>query len=91
MRKAPDRAGKPATAEVVDFEDALLDACDPALKADLLEEAALLLQAFAPEGRAEEVAAMARTLSGDPGEGHRAERVRARRLAAALRRLGEAG
>ena len=79
--------GGPETAQVVSFDDALLDACPPELRAALLEEAAMLIHAFAPEGRAEQVTAMARTLSCGLGGGKRLERMRARRLAAALRRL----
>ena len=40
----------PPTAQVVNFDDAMLDACTPDQRSDLLAEAALLAQAFAPEG-----------------------------------------
>lgn len=76
----------PPTAEVLDFDGALLDALPPEVRSQLMSEAALLAQAFAPAGRSEELEIMARTLSA--GE-HDAEmdRKHARGLAAALRRL----
>ena len=89
MEPSHDDAG-PAKAKVVSFDEALLDACPADLRADLLQEAALLIQAFAPEGRADQLAAMAKTLSSGLHAGKRAEQVRARRLAAALRHLAQA-
>jgi len=88
MGQSRNDAG-PMTSDVVSFDDALLDACPAAVRADLLEEAALLMQAFAPEGRPEELAAMARTLSVGLRNGKHGERMRGRRLAAALRRLAK--
>lgn len=72
--------------EVVDFDAALLESYPPELRADLLSEAQLLAQAFAPEGRAEELDGMARALSVGRNDGEM-DRKRARGLAAALRRL----
>ena len=74
------------TAEVIDFDDILLAACGPALLANLLTEAAMLAQAFAPEAREDELAALAQALS----SGARDEEIgrsHALKLAAMLRRL----
>jgi hypothetical protein len=71
-------------AEVVQLDDVMLQACGPALRAQLLVEAAMLAEAFAPEGRTEQILAMAATLAA----GARDEEMdleRARRLACALR------
>ena len=38
--------------EIVDFDAALLDACEPRIRADLLREAQLLAGVFAPDGGA---------------------------------------
>jgi hypothetical protein len=80
----------PPTAWVVNFDEALLHACSAEQRADLLAEATMLARAFAPEGEAEHLLAMARLLcSGERddemGRGH------ARRLAAALRHLARRG
>jgi hypothetical protein len=78
-----------ASAEVVQFDDALLDACGPELRAELITEAAMLAEAFAPEGRNEQLEAMAAALvSGVRDE--EMDRMRARRLACALRCLARA-
>lgn len=79
-----------AQGEVVDFDDALLQACPMEVRVQLLEEAALLMRAFAPEGRSEDLTAMASTLSAGTKAARPAERARARRLAAALRHLARA-
>ena len=76
----------PAKAEVVQLDDAVLEACGPQLRAELLTEAAMLAQAFAPEGRTEQLFAMAATLASDAG-GPAKDETRARKLAWALRRL----
>jgi hypothetical protein len=76
----------PEKAEIVDFDEALLDACPEDVRSDLMSEASLLAQAFAPEGRREQLEEMALALTA----GSRDEemgRAHARRLAAALRRL----
>jgi hypothetical protein len=83
MDQAP-RPNEPTT--VVSFDEALLDACPAPLRAELLSEARLLVHAFAPEGRGQEVEAMAQTLSGGDRDVEMG-RERARRLAAALRHL----
>ena len=72
--------------EIVDFDDALLDACAPALRADLLREARLLAGVFAPGGVAGELREMAGQLSSGARDAEM-ERAHARRLAAALKRL----
>lgn len=90
MEDSRETAGGPQTAEVASFDEALLDACPTQLRAELLQEAAMLVQAFAPEGRADQLAAMARTLSSGVRGGKKVEQMRARRLAAALRRLARA-
>lgn len=76
----------PAGAEILDFDEALLGACAPQFRARLLTEAAMLAEAFAPRGRAEQLRAMAQTLCSDQRDGGMS-RARARRLAAALRHL----
>jgi len=85
-----DRAKQPKSeapaAEVIDFDEALLDAFAPEVRSRLISEAALLAQAFAPEGRAEELEAMAQTLSSGARDAEM-DRRHARGLAAALRRL----
>ena len=87
-----DYARKPApqaqSADVVDFDDALLDSYAAELRSELMAEAHMLAQAFAPEGRAEELEAMALALSLGKSDGDM-DRQRARGLAAALRRLAK--
>jgi hypothetical protein len=84
-----DRAGRTRpdirTAEIVDFDEALLATFASKTRRELMTEAHLLAQAFSPECRREELETMARTLMA----GGRAEldRRHARGLAAALRRL----
>ena len=86
MEPAAPRASSPPTAEVLDFEAALLAACAPDLREELVAEAAMLADAFAPEGRAEELRLMAEALSSGVRE-EPADRTHARLLAAALRQL----
>lgn len=86
MHRAPRPAEPHVGGEVIDFEQALLDACPAAERRELMIEAGMLAEAFAPRGRRPQIEALARTLcSGardlDFGRAH------ARRLAAALRRL----
>jgi hypothetical protein len=71
---------------VVQFDDAVLEACGPELRAELLTEAAMLAEAFAPEGSAEQLKSMASDLASGAWGGN-IERTRARRLASALRCL----
>jgi hypothetical protein len=77
----------PVTGNVIDFDEALLDACPENDRRDLLAEAELLARAFAPEKRREELHAMAATLTTGTRD-DQLGRAHARRLAAALRRLG---
>ncbi|HEY8570958.1 hypothetical protein [Phenylobacterium sp.] len=72
----------------MDFDEALLNACSPELRTELLTEASMLAQAFAPEGRAEQLEAMAASLSSGQRDGWM-HRARARRMAAALRHLAK--
>jgi hypothetical protein len=76
----------PAQAEIVQLDDALLDACGPELRAALLTEATMLAEAFAPEGRTEQLEAMAATLASGARD-EEMDRTRARQLACALRCL----
>jgi hypothetical protein len=75
-----------ASAEVVQFDDALLDACGPKLRAALITEAAMLAEAFAPEGRTEQILAMAAALASGARD-EEMDSTRARQLACALRCL----
>ena len=86
MERALRRAAQDPGAEIIDFDEALLDSCTPELRAELLTEASMLAQAFAPEGRAEQLEAMAESLSSGKRDGWM-QRARARRMAAALRHL----
>jgi hypothetical protein len=86
MRYAPKPEQPRGGAEIIDFDEALLGACPPETRAELMAEAAMLAAAFAPDGRAERLEAMAWALQ----SGNRDQemgRARARRLAAALRSL----
>ncbi|HKR89046.1 MAG TPA: hypothetical protein VJS38_12820 [Phenylobacterium sp.] len=78
---APNADGK-----VVDFDEALLDACTPAQLDEVMAEAELLTQAFAPDGRAAQIEALARRLQSGVSD-LEFGRAHARLLAAALRRL----
>jgi hypothetical protein len=88
-----DHARRPdspqAVGQIVDFDEALLAACPPDVRADLLAQASLLAQAFAPEGRAEQLEAMAASLSLGARDS-KMGRAHARQLAAALRHLAHA-
>ncbi len=87
MDRAQSKA-QPArrSAEVVDFEEALLSACPAGLAAELRAEAEMLACALAPAGRRAELEAMAQALSGE-SQTEVMDRRRARGLAAALRLL----
>jgi len=74
------------TGEVVDFDEALLDACAPEQLAEVMAEARLLADAFAPEGQAAERATLARSLQSGVRD-LEFGRAHARLLAAALHRL----
>jgi hypothetical protein len=71
-------------AEIIDFDEALLDHCTPELRSELLTEASMLAQAFAPEGGPDELREMARVLSSGVRDAEMG-RARARLLAAALK------
>ena len=90
MDKTSENTVGPPTAQVVNFDEALLDACSADQRADLLAEAALLAQAFAPEGEAEHLLTMAEILSSGERDDEMG-RNHARRLAAALRHLARRG
>lgn len=84
---SPNRQIAPAPrAEIIDFDQALLNRCTPELRAELLAEATLLAQAFAPEGGPDDLIEMARILTAGDRDAEFG-RARARKLAAALRRL----
>lgn len=89
MPRNPQMTERPQ-AEVVQFDDALLDACGPELRAQLLIEAAMLAEAFAPEGRTDQLQAMAATLASGARD-EEMDRTRARQLACALRCLARGG
>ncbi len=86
MDRAPRPDAPKTTGEVIDFDQALLEACPAELRDDLISEASLLAQAFAPEGRAGQLSAMAEQLSSGVRDAD-IGRTHARRLAAALRHL----
>lgn len=74
------------SADVIDFDEALLNACAPEIRADLMLEARLLAGVFAPNGSADALARMARQLSAGERDAEM-DRAHARRIAAALKRL----
>jgi hypothetical protein len=82
---APDQDPRPK-GEVIDFDEALLSACPGRERVEVMAEATLLAQAFAPDGRAEQIASLARALQSGVRD-LEIGRAHARRLAAALRRL----
>jgi len=83
-------AGPNEPCHVIDFDEALLDACSPEVRTELMAEARLLAGVFAPGGGSGALERMATQLSAGQrdAEMHRAH---ARRLAAALRRLARGG
>jgi hypothetical protein len=86
MNQSPREDSFRAGGEVVDFDEALLDACPADELAELMREAELLAQAFAPEGRAAQIRAVAGELQSGVRHLERGRR-HAVHLAAALRRL----
>ncbi|MBW8815815.1 MAG: hypothetical protein JF588_20545 [Caulobacterales bacterium] len=85
----PDKtAGRGPIAAIVDFDEALLDACEPQARAELLMEAQLLAGVFAPGAGAEALLRMADQLSAGERDAEM-DRAHARRLAAALKRLAK--
>jgi hypothetical protein len=83
----PNPGSNPRDGNVVDFDEAFLEACPEVERRNLLAEAELLARAFAPERRREELQAMATTLMAGARDDE-VGRTHARRLAAALRHLG---
>lgn len=89
MRYAPQTDRRPEeVCEIVDFDEALLDSCSAEERAELLTEARILAQVFATQGAVEELEEMAETLS-IGGKDDEMDRARARKLAAAIRRLAK--
>lgn len=88
MDRAPRRDEPHASGDIVDFEEALLDACPIELQVELMTEAAMLAALFKPEERAARVAALAQELRTTTREAAM-PRPRARKLAAALKRLAK--
>jgi hypothetical protein len=83
----PREHAKPThSAELIDFDQVMLDACPPEIKADLLMEAKLLAGVFAPKGDSEALLRVAAQLSSGERDAEM-DRAHARRVAAALKRL----
>jgi hypothetical protein len=86
MNHAPRSAAPSAGAEVVDFDEVLLDACSAERRVELMSEAMILASAFAPEGRTREIGTLARALQTGVHD-LQMGRAHVRLLAAALRRM----
>ena len=86
MHDAPRHDERSAGGEIVDFDQALFDACSAEEQEELMTEAGLLAEAFAPQGRAAQIEALAQDLQSGARD-LELGRARAIRLAAALRRL----
>ena len=86
MNRASRQQETPQGCEVIDFDQALLDACPAEERADLLTEARIVAHAFAETGAPQELERIAESLSTGGRDGDMA-RARARKLAAALKRL----
>jgi len=86
MTRANLRSSSENACEVIDFDKVLLAACSAEERAELLGEARILAQAFADNGSADEIEAIAQILSHGDRDGHMS-RAHARKLSAALRRL----
>ena len=80
--------GRP-TGQIVDFDEAMLDACPAEDRDNLLNEAHLLASVFAPGGTRADLQGIAAQLSGGVRDAEMG-RHHARRLAAALKRLARA-
>jgi hypothetical protein len=89
MRNPSRQEHIPAQGEIVDFDDVLLEACPPHVKADLMAEAELLIGVFAPDRRPQDLARIASQLSCGERDAEM-NRAHARRLAAALKRIAKA-
>jgi hypothetical protein len=75
---------------VIDFDEAMLNACSPEVRTDLMAEARLLAGVFAPGAGAGALERMATQLSAGERDAEMT-RAHARRVAAALRRLARGG
>lgn len=76
--------------KIVDFDTIMLQACKAEILSDLLREARLVAGVFAPGGDAGELLKLADQLSSGFRDDEM-DRVHARRLAAALKRLAREG
>lgn len=86
MGQARENANLSQACEIVDFDAALLEACSPEARADLIREARLLAGVFAPDGDGQKLQAMADQLNTGARDAEM-DRAHARRLAAALKHL----
>lgn len=86
MNRAQKSEPEKSACEVIDFDEALIESCRPEERGELMTEATILAQAFAGRGGPEALEEMARALS-TGGRDAEMDRVHARKLAAALRRL----
>lgn len=89
MDRSPRNPPAPTGGEIIAFDEILLASCPPDARAELMAEAELMAQAFAPDGQAAAIRALARRVESGVSELERG-RGRAVRLAAALRRLAKA-
>ncbi|HEV2531012.1 hypothetical protein, partial [Phenylobacterium sp.] len=80
MHRARKTTPEDPTGEIVDFDEAMLDALTPEARANALAEAGLLARAFAPGAAADELESMARALSSGARD-RDMDRKHARRLA----------
>lgn len=79
-------AGPREPCQVIDFDEALLNACSPGVRTELMAEARLLAGVFARGGGSGALERMADQLSSGERDAEMS-RAHARRLATALRRL----
>lgn len=86
MNRARQHQDQAPTCEVIDFDEALLDACPTEERSELLTEARIVAHAFARTGTPDELQALAESLS-TGGKDSEMARAHARKLAAALKRL----
>lgn len=86
MGRAREHENLSQTCEIVDFDAALLEACSPEARADLIREARLLAGVFAPDGDVGKLVSMAEQLNSGARDVEM-DRAHARRLACALKHL----
>jgi hypothetical protein len=86
MSHAQKSEPETSACEVIDFGEALIDACPPDEREELMTEADILAQAFAGGRGGEALEEMAEALSTGSRDAEM-DRAHARKLAAALRRL----